>query len=90
VDSPDELTQLNRAEAQDHARAAGHGICRFTALAAVTVTDPGDLDEACAELEADAAMARIEVRRLWGAQDSGFAAACLPLGQGLPTRRFPL
>lgn len=90
VDSPDELTQLTRAEAQDEARAAGHGICRFTALVAVTVTNPDQLAAACAELEADAAMSRIELRRLWGAQDAGFAAACLPLGQGLPARRFAL
>lgn len=90
VDSPDEVRELSRAETQDHARAAGHGICRFTALVAVTVTDPGELDEACAELEADAASSRIELRRLWGAQDSGFAACCLPLGHGLPNRRTAL
>ncbi len=90
VDSPDEVCELSRAETQDQARAAGHGITRFTALVAVTVTDPAELDEACAELEADAAMSRIELRRLWGAQDSGFAACCLPLGNGLPNRRAAL
>jgi hypothetical protein len=90
VDSPDEVRELGRAETQDQARAAGHGITRFTALVSVTVTDPGELDEACAEMEADAAMSRIELRRLWGAQDSGFAACCLPLGHGLPNRRVAL
>jgi type VII ESX secretion system EccE translocon-like protein len=90
VDSPDEVRELSRAETQDQARAAGHGVCRFTALVAVTVTHREDLDEACAELEADAAMSRIELRRLWGAQDSGFAACCLPLGHGLPNRRAAL
>jgi Putative type VII ESX secretion system translocon, EccE len=90
VDSPDEARELGRAETQDQARAAGHGITRFTALVSVTVTDPGELDEACAELEADAAMSRIELRRLWGAQDSGFAACCVPLGHGLPNRRAAL
>ena len=90
VDSPDEVRELGRAETQDQARAAGHGITRFTALVSVTVTDPTELDEACAELEADAAMSRIELRRLWGAQDSGFAACCLPLGHGLPNRRAAL
>jgi hypothetical protein len=90
VDSPDEVRELGHAETQDQARAAGHGITRFTALVSVTVTDPARLDEACAELEADAAMSRIELRRLWGAQDSGFAACCLPLGHGLPDRRAAL
>lgn len=90
VDSPDEHRELGRSEAQDRARAAGHGVYRFTAMVTVTVTDPGDLDDACAELEADAAMARLELRRLWGAQDAGFAAAALPLGQGLASKRSPL
>lgn len=90
VDSPDEVRELSRSEAQDSARAAGHGVLRFTAMVTVTVTDPGHLDDACAELEADAAMAKLELRRLWGAQDSGFAAAAVPLGQGLPAKRTPL
>jgi hypothetical protein len=90
VDSPDEVRELSRAETQDQARAAGHGICRFTGLVAVTVTHLQDLEEACAELEADAASSRIELRRLWGAQDSGFVACCLPLGHGLPNRRAAL
>ena len=90
VDSPDEARELTRSEAQDRARAAGHGVLRFTALVTVTVTDQADLDDACAELEADAAMAKLEIRRLWGAQDAGFAAAALPFGQGLPARRSPL
>ena len=90
VDSPDEQRELFRSEAQDRARASGHGVLRFTALVTLTVTDAGDLDDACAELEADAAMSRLELRRLWGAQDSGFAAGALPLGQGLPARRSPL
>jgi len=90
VDSPDEQRELVRSEAQDRARAEGHGVLRFTALMTVTVTDREDLDDACAELEADAAMSRLELRRLWGAQDAGFAAAAVPLGQGLPVRRSPL
>jgi hypothetical protein len=90
VASIDEHRDLGHADAQDAARAAGHGIVRFTGLVAVTVTDPDQLPGACAELEADAAMARVELRRLWGAQDTGFAACCLPLGQGLPGRRPPL
>jgi hypothetical protein len=69
-------------------RAAGHGLVRFTGYAAVTVTDPDALADACAALEADAAAARIELRRMWFAQDSGFALAALPVGMGLPKRRW--
>jgi hypothetical protein len=83
-----ERAATQRALYQDADRAAGYGLVRFTAYAAVTVTDPGTLDDACAALEADAAAARIELRRMWFAQDSGFALACLPLGMGLPKRRW--
>ena len=42
----------------------------------------------CAALEADAAAARIEVRRMWYAQDLGFAMSALPVGFGLPRKRW--
>jgi hypothetical protein len=71
-------------DAEDHQPPVGG----FTGYATVTVTDPAVLDDACAALEADAAAARIEVRRMWFAQDSGFALGALPLGLGLPKRRW--
>ena len=77
-----------RALGQDAERAAGHGLVRFTGYVTVTVTDPARLGEACAAVEADAAQARIELRRAWFAQDSAFAAGALPLGLGLPRRRW--
>jgi hypothetical protein len=83
-----EQAALDRAQAQDADRAAGHGLVRFTAYAVTTVTDPGDLEDACAALEADAAAARIEIRRMWLAQDIGFALGALPVGMGLPRRRW--
>jgi hypothetical protein len=83
-----ERAALEQAHAQDVERAAGHGLARFTGYITVTVTDPGQLDDACAELEADAAAARIELRRMWLTQDAGFAASALPLGFGLPRRRW--
>jgi hypothetical protein len=83
-----EQAALERARAQDAERAAGHGLVRFTAYAVTTVTDPADLDDACAALEADAAAARIEIRRMWFAQDIGFALGALPTGMGLPRRRW--
>jgi hypothetical protein len=82
-----EKQALHRAEAQDAERAAGHGLVRYTAYCTVTVTDPADLDDACAALEADANQGRIEVQRMWMAQDVGFALGALPVGMGLPKKR---
>jgi len=83
-----ERAALRRADAQDAARSAGHGLVRFTGYISVTVTEPGELADAMTSLEADAAAARIEIRRMWGAQDVGFALAALPAGLGLPRRRW--
>jgi Putative type VII ESX secretion system translocon, EccE len=77
-----------RAQEQDAERAAGHGLVRFTGYVCVTVSDGADIADAMAGLEADAAAARIEVRRMWGAQDVGFALAALPAGLRLPQRRW--
>ncbi|MFI8944153.1 SCO6880 family protein [Streptomyces syringium] len=87
AESEDERRDAMTARAQDVARASGHGVVRFTCLLAVTVTDLDQLETACAELQADASSAGLELRRAWGAQDSAFAAAALPLGQGLTERR---
>ncbi|MEV8534714.1 SCO6880 family protein [Streptomyces sp. NPDC051211] len=87
AESEDERRESMTAAAQDMARASGHGVVRFTALVAVTVTDREELETACAELQADASAANLEVRRVWGAQDAAFTVSALPLGQGLPERR---
>ncbi|WP_326693287.1 PrgI family protein (plasmid) [Streptomyces sp. NBC_01795] len=86
-ESEDERREAMTARAQDMARAAGHGVLRLTALVAVTVLDLDELEIACADLQADASAAGLELRRVWGAQDDAFAASALPLGQGLPERR---
>jgi hypothetical protein len=83
-----EKAAQRRVDEQDAERAAGHGLVRFSGYVSVTVTDDGDLPDAVAALEADAAAARIEIRRMWGAQDVGFALAALPAGLGLPRRRW--
>jgi hypothetical protein len=83
-----EHAAMAMAAAQDAERAAGHGLVRFTAYATVTVTDPAMLEDACAALEADAAAARVDLRRMWLNQDTGFAVGALPLGLGLPRRRW--
>jgi hypothetical protein len=82
-----EAIAMDRARSQDSERAAGHGLVRIAAYVSVTVTD-GSLEDACAALEADAASSRIELRRMWFAQDAGFAMSALPLGMGLPRRRW--
>jgi hypothetical protein len=83
----DERAAMERALHQDAERAAGHGLVRFAGYATVTAR-ADTIEDACATLEADAAAARIEVRRLWFAQDAGFALGALPLGMGLPKRRW--
>ncbi|ATL88787.1 SCO6880 family protein [Streptomyces malaysiensis] len=87
IESMDERAEMVRSLEQDAARAGGHGIVRFTGLVTVTVTDEEELETACAELQQDGAAAGLELRRMYYAQDSGFAAAALPLGLGLPERR---
>jgi hypothetical protein len=86
-ESEDERLESATARAQDVARASGHGVVRMVGLIAVTVTSLEELETACAELQADASDAGLELRRAWGAQDEAFAAAALPLGMGLPARR---
>jgi hypothetical protein len=83
-----ERAAQRRADDQDAERAAGHGLVRFSGYVTVTVTESGQLADAVAALEADAVAARLEIRRLWGAQDVGFALAALPAGLGLPRRRW--
>ncbi|MGW6979598.1 SCO6880 family protein [Streptomyces sp. NPDC054932] len=87
-ESEDERREEAIARQQDVARASGQGVMRMTAVLTVTVTELGELETACAELQADAAASGLEVRRMWGAQDTGFATGALPLGQGLPDRRM--
>ncbi|WP_374629120.1 SCO6880 family protein [Frankia sp. AgPm24] len=80
-----ERQALADAQRQESENALGHGLVKFAGYLTVTVTDPERLEEACAELEADAAGqgCRLVLRRLWMAQDAAFATT-LPLGLGLP------
>jgi len=83
-----EKAALQRADAQDAERAAGHGLVRYSTFCTVTVTDPADLEDACSALEADASGSFIELERVWFAQDIGFACSALPVGMGLPKKRW--
>jgi hypothetical protein len=85
--SATEQVELGRADAQDLEHAQGSGLARFTGYLTVTVDSPDQLAEACAQAEAGAALVGIELRRMYGAQDTGFAMT-LPVGLGLPAKRW--
>ncbi|MES9541875.1 SCO6880 family protein [Actinomadura sp. NPDC000600] len=59
--------------------AMGAGVCLISMYATVTVTDPGQIQRAVAQVEASADSAKIRLRRLWGSQATGFATT-LPCG----------
>ncbi|MFC0080951.1 SCO6880 family protein [Aciditerrimonas ferrireducens] len=82
-----EHKELEVATVQDAELAAGHGLLRFAAYVAVTVTDPEDLEAAWDELCADAASTGLVLRRCSGWVDAAFAAAAVPVGLGLPGRQ---
>jgi hypothetical protein len=85
--SATEQVALDRAAAQDAEHAHGSGLARFTGYLTVTVDEPDQLPDACAQAEAGAALVGIELRRMYGAQDTGFAMT-LPVGLGLPAKRW--
>lgn len=84
--SATEQVALDRAAAQDAEHAHGSGLARFTGYLTVTVDEPEQLPDACAQAEAGAALVGIELRRMFGAQDVGFAMT-LPVGLGLSAKR---
>ena len=62
--------------------ADGHAQFRFSGYLGVTADSAAELVESCAALEQAAGQARLDVRRLYGQQDS--ALLCLlPTGRGL-------
>jgi hypothetical protein len=61
--------------------AEGHAGYRFSGYVTVTGHDVDDLEQACARIEQDAALAQLELRRLYGAQEEGFCCS-LPIGRG--------
>jgi hypothetical protein len=62
--------------------AEGHGEFRFSGYVTVTVSERGELDDACAEVEQCARQANLELRRLYGQQQAAFTWT-LPLARGL-------
>ncbi|MET7400131.1 SCO6880 family protein [Dactylosporangium sp. NPDC005572] len=67
---------------------AGHTMVRVAGAVAVTVPSSWPVEDHAANLEATARACHFRLLRLELAQDSGFVAACLPLGVGLPSRSW--
>ena len=62
--------------------AVGHADFRMCGFVTVTATDPDELMVACGEIEQAAERSRLELRRLYGEQDTAFTCT-LPLGRGV-------
>ncbi|MGN6605579.1 MAG: SCO6880 family protein [Jatrophihabitans sp.] len=77
----------SRVASQDQRLADGSALVRVAVAAAVTIPSTSSIVDHARRLEADITSSGFVPLRLDLAQDSGFAAACLPLGIGLPRRR---
>lgn len=73
------LTELGAAEATAREEATGAGLVNFGMLVTATVREADRLPDAKAAVDALAATARVQLRPVYGSQDSAFLAA-LPLG----------
>lgn len=74
-----------RAEAtkrREEELAEGHAPVRFAGYVTVSARDEEELERSCAEIEHAAQQARLELRRLYGEQDTAFTYT-LPLCRGL-------
>ena len=76
-----------RVEGQDARLADGNALVRVGIAAAVTVPNTWSITDYGRRLESTITGSGFTPLRLDLAQDSGFAAACIPLGIGLPKRR---
>jgi hypothetical protein len=61
--------------------AEGHAGFRYSGYVTVTESTVSRLEDACRRVEQAAAVAQLELRRLYGAQEEGFCCA-LPIGRG--------
>src|SRR3954447_763435 len=63
--------------------ASGHEEVRFAGYVSVSGRDEDELARACEEVEQAALQAHLDLRPLWGEQDTGFIYAALPIARGL-------
>jgi hypothetical protein len=61
--------------------ASGHAAYRFSGYVTVSAPDATALERSCARVEQAAALARLELRRLFGSQAEAFCCT-LPVGRG--------
>jgi hypothetical protein len=73
--------QDDSVERREDELAAGHAGYRFSGYLVVTAENPEDLERACSRIEQAAAVARLELSRLYGAQAGAFVFG-LPIGRG--------
>lgn len=76
-----------RVEGRDIRFAEGNALVRVAVVAAVTVPATWSISDYGRRLESSITNSGFKPLRLDLAQDTGFAAACVPLGIGLPRRR---
>ncbi|MHA3700736.1 SCO6880 family protein [Jatrophihabitans sp. YIM 134969] len=76
-----------RVEGQDVRLADGNALVRVAIAASVTVPNTWSITDYGRRLESNITGSGFKPLRLDLAQDSAFAAACIPLGIGLPRRR---
>jgi hypothetical protein len=76
-----------QVEGQDLRLAQGNALVRVAVAAAVTVPNIWSINDYGRRLETSITAAGFKPLRLDLAQDTAFAAACTPLGVGLPKRR---
>lgn len=70
----------DEADRRERELVAGHAAYRYAGFITVTALSAEQLDEACGRLEHSAAAAHLELRLLYGQQDTAFAMT-LPLGR---------
>jgi hypothetical protein len=77
----------DQIEGQDLRLAQGNALVRVAVAAAVTVPNSWSITDYGRRLETSITASGFKPLRLDLAQDTAFAAACVPLGVGLPKRR---
>ena len=70
------------SERREEELADGHAEMRFAGYLTVSAPDQAELEQSATEIEHAAALSRLELQRLYGEQEEGFAFT-LPLCRGL-------
>ena len=80
--SIDKERQAEAVERREAELADGHAEYRFSGHLTVSVTSIADMERACGSAEEHAALSCLDLRRMDGEHDRGFAAT-LPLARGI-------